>query len=114
MKAFEGAKSNGKLGLSFENDQDMASFFQDQAKAGRKCIMVDGASGKVIGYSDGKDLYKAAPGKEPPFARYDPKDKEPFMPSPKEMDKLPKLEGFKIPDKAIEEGSELGATKNQN
>ncbi|MGL5741461.1 MAG: hypothetical protein ACRCXC_02370 [Legionella sp.] len=119
IDALKDPKPGDKLSLSFKNDQDMASFFHDEAKNGRKFIMVDGASGKVIGYSDGKDLYKAAPGKEPPFARYDPdKDKDkPFMPAPKEMEKMPKLDGFKIPDKppepVVEGGPKLGGNHDE-
>ena len=44
--------------LHFEDKKTATEFAEAQAKAGRKFIMIDESSGKVKGYSDGKDFHE--------------------------------------------------------
>lgn len=86
---------DGSLNLSFKSDKDMASFFQDQAKEGKSFIMVDGATNKVIGFSNGDGkLYKpGADGNKQEFTGGS------LFPTPDELKKLPDKDEFKMPEK---------------
>lgn len=85
---------NGRLSLTFKSEEDMASFFQKQAKEGQSFIMVDAATNKVIAYSNGDGkLYQTT--KDGPKAN----EGGSLFPSKEAMKDLPDLDGFKLPEK---------------
>ncbi|WP_454784891.1 hypothetical protein [Legionella sp. WA2024007413] len=85
---------NGGLSLTFKSEEDMASFFQKQAKEGKSFIMVDAETNKVIAYSNGDGkLYQTT--KEGPKAY----EGGSLLPSKEAMKDLPDLDGFKLPAK---------------
>ena len=77
------SEKDGKLTLPFKNNQDLTDFCRDQAAKNRNFTIIDGATNKVMAYSqDGKFFH--ANGKEV-------KDGDSFTPSDKTLDQ------FKIP-----------------
>ncbi|WP_454781453.1 hypothetical protein [Legionella sp. WA2022007384] len=85
---------DGRLTLSFKSEEDMASFFEKQAKAGQSFIMVDAETNKVIAYSNGDGkLYQTS--KDGPKAY----EGGPLIPSKEAMKDLPDLDGFTLPAK---------------
>lgn len=50
-------EKDGKLNMSFKSNQDMTSFFREQAAKNQNFILVDGATNKVMAYSKGGKFY---------------------------------------------------------
>lgn len=73
-------ENNGALEMSFKNESDALSFFREQAQKDRNFVVIDGATGKVIGFSkDGQFCH--ADGK--PF-----KDNDKLQPSEMTLDQF--------------------------
>ncbi|WP_207387296.1 hypothetical protein [Fluoribacter gormanii] len=94
---------NGRLSLSFKSDEDMASFFEKQAKSGQSFIMIDAETNKVIAYSNGDGkLYQTS--------KNGPKEYTggSLTPNKEAMNDLPDFDGFTLPAKG-EPQEEMGA-----
>ncbi|WP_199742189.1 hypothetical protein [Legionella qingyii] len=98
---------NGRLTLSFKSEEDMASFFEKQAKSGQSFIMIDAETNKVIAYSNGDGkLYQTS--------KDGPKEYTggPLAPNKEAMKDLPDFDGFTMPAKG-EPQEEMGARLQQ-
>lgn len=97
VKAHPPQEKDGRLALSFKTNQDMIDFNRDQAAKNRNFMVLDGATNKVMAYSQNGKFYHAN-GKEV-------KDGDQFTPSDKTLDQ------FKIPSPS-QKAAEPLATKS--
>ncbi|KTD65593.1 substrate of the Dot/Icm secretion system [Legionella santicrucis] len=86
----------GKVSFDFKTPEQMTDFFKQQAADGRRFVMVDAETNKVLAYSNGDGkLYRPGLGK----------DKEPeeitgksLLPTKEQLKDLPEHKGFEMPE----------------
>lgn len=90
---------DGSLNVSFKSEEDMVSFLKDQAKEGKSFLLLDGATNKVVAFSNGDgNIYKLGKDKEGKI-EYKKHESGSLIPTQEAMKDLPDRQSFKLPTK---------------